>query len=228
MEPITRTLVHFSHALDSKDAHDFFKRYVRGVERPPYEEALSVVGLQLVRSSVAPVSIRPGGSVHLDIAWTAHVPYPVARTGLIGRFAFIAQWFPKLGVLKNDGWNCHQFHYATEFFSDYGVYDVSLTVPAGWRIAKARVQLDVGHLWNIGEVWLNGKTLGILWTAPFTTDCTAALRDGENQLIVEVTNTWSNRLIGDAKKIGSPITRTNAATPRSTYEPLDSGHLGVL
>jgi predicted metalloprotease with PDZ domain len=43
--------------VTDSDAHDFFKRYVRGVERPPYEEALSVVGLQLVRSTVAPVSL---------------------------------------------------------------------------------------------------------------------------------------------------------------------------
>ena len=68
--------------------------------------------------------------------WTAHVPRTFARTGAIGNFFFIAQWFPKLGVLQDDGWNCHQFHAGTEFFSDYGVYDVSLTVPA--RLAGRR------------------------------------------------------------------------------------------
>ena len=52
------------------------------------------------------------------------MPRTVARTGAIGNFFFIAQWFPKLGVLQEDGWNCHQFHANTEFFSDYGVYDV--------------------------------------------------------------------------------------------------------
>ncbi len=89
-----------------------------------------------------PEPVRPGGSVRLDIAWTAHVPYPMARTGLIGRFAFIAQWFPKLGVLKDQGWNCHQFHYATEFFSDYGVYDVTLTVPRGWTVGATGVERE--------------------------------------------------------------------------------------
>ena len=62
------------------------------------------------------------------------MPRPFARTGAIGNFFFLAQWFPKLGVLQDDGWNCHQFHATTEFFSDYGVYDVSLTVPAGWVV----------------------------------------------------------------------------------------------
>jgi len=71
--------------------------------------------------------IEPGGSATIEVAWSAHVPRTFARTGAIGNFFFIAQWFPKLGVLQEDGWNCHQFHAGTEFFSDYGVYDVSLT-----------------------------------------------------------------------------------------------------
>ena len=28
------------------------------------------------------------------------------------------------------GWNCHQFHASTEFFSDYGAYDVTIDLPA--------------------------------------------------------------------------------------------------
>ena len=57
------------------------------------------------------------------------MPRTFARTGTIGDYYFLAQWFPKIGVLEDTGWNCHQFHAATEFFSDYGVYDVRITVP---------------------------------------------------------------------------------------------------
>ena len=87
--------------------------------------------------------IEPGGGASIEIAWTAHVPRTFARTGAIGNFFFIAQWFPKLGVLQDEGWNCHQFHAGTEFFSDYGVYDVSLTVPAGWPLGATGVQRDL-------------------------------------------------------------------------------------
>src|SRR5262249_23639734 len=41
---------------------------------------------------------------------------------------------------EDDGWNCHQFHAATEFFSDYGVYDVSLTVPGGWIVGATGLE----------------------------------------------------------------------------------------
>jgi Peptidase family M1 domain len=86
--------------------------------------------------------IEAGGSAEIHIIWTAHIPRTFARTGAIGNFFFIAQWFPKLGVLQDAGWNCHQFHAGTEFFSDYGVYDVSLTVPAGWPVGATGVERE--------------------------------------------------------------------------------------
>jgi peptidase M1-like protein len=84
--------------------------------------------------------VPPGGETRIQVAWTAHVPRTFARTGAIGNFFFIAQWFPKLGVFTDDGWNCHQFHSSTEFFSDYGVYDVSLTVPDRWVVGATGVR----------------------------------------------------------------------------------------
>ena len=89
-----------------------------------------------------PRPVEPGGTLTIDVKWTAHVPRTFARTGVIGNFFFIAQWFPKLGVLQDSGWNCHQFHSSTEFFSDYGVYDVTLTVPRGWIVGATGVERE--------------------------------------------------------------------------------------
>ncbi len=75
------------------------------------------------------LTVEPNETIQLDVEWTARVPRPFARTGYIGDFYFIAQWFPKLGVLEDAGWNTHQFHSATEFYADFGVYDVRITVP---------------------------------------------------------------------------------------------------
>jgi hypothetical protein len=81
-----------------------------------------------------PAPVGPGETINLEVEWTAQVPRPFARTGGIGRYFFLAQWFPKVGVLAPGGWNAHQFHVGTEFFADYGVYDVRLRVPAGWVV----------------------------------------------------------------------------------------------
>jgi hypothetical protein len=74
-------------------------------------------------------TVAPNESVEIELEWTARIPRPFARTGWVGDYYFIAQWFPKLGVLEPEGWNTHQFHAATEFYSDFGVYDVRLTLP---------------------------------------------------------------------------------------------------
>ena len=81
-----------------------------------------------------PAPVQPGETIEIEVGWTARVPRTFARTGTIGNFYFVAQWFPKLGVLEDSGWNCHQFHSSTEFFSDFGTYEVQLDVPKGWIV----------------------------------------------------------------------------------------------
>ena len=54
-------------------------------------------------------------------------------------------------------------------------------------------------LQNIAEVKLNGKNIGTIWKKPYQKDLTSALNIGENNLEINVTNTWVNRLIGDAQ-----------------------------
>ena len=88
--------------------------------------------------------VQPGEAIKIYIEWKAKIPRTFARTGFRGNFFFIAHWFPKLGVFQADGfWNCRQFHAATEFFSDYGNYDVRMTVPTGWKVGATGVELGV-------------------------------------------------------------------------------------
>ena len=53
-----------------------------------------------------PEPVAPGATVNVEVEWTSRVPRTFARTGTIGNYYFIAQWFPKIGVLEADGWNC--------------------------------------------------------------------------------------------------------------------------
>ena len=84
-----------------------------------------------------PQPVRPGETIEVAIEWTAKVPRPFARTGYVGNYYFMAQWFPKVGVLGETGWNTHQFHTNTEFFADYGVYDVRMTVPRAFVLGAS-------------------------------------------------------------------------------------------
>ena len=86
-------------------------------------------------------SVGPNEGVEVELEWTAKIPRPFARTGWVGDSYFIAQWFPKLGVLEAEGWNTHQFHAATEFYADFGVYDVRLTVPRRFVVGASGRQM---------------------------------------------------------------------------------------
>ncbi|MFQ5864749.1 MAG: M1 family metallopeptidase [bacterium] len=89
-----------------------------------------------------PGPVAPGETIHLEIQWQSKVPRTFARTGVRGDYYFLAQWFPKIGVFEQDGqWNCHQF-IQTEFYADFGVYDVKMTVPTGWVVGATGKEVE--------------------------------------------------------------------------------------
>ncbi len=72
----------------------------------------------------------------------------------------------------------------------------------------SRVYLDLGDLSHVAEIWLNDRSLGITWAKPYRFDVTGLLVPGLNKLVVEVANTWSNRITGDAIT-GEKFTKTH-------------------
>jgi hypothetical protein len=86
-----------------------------------------------VAEVLLPRPVQPGETVTLALDFASHLPRVSRRTGYKGDFYLVAQWFPKVGVLEETGWNCHQFHAFSEFFSDFGDYDVSIAVPPRFR-----------------------------------------------------------------------------------------------
>jgi hypothetical protein len=83
-----------------------------------------------------------------------------------------------------------------KFFSGTATYQKSFELTA--EQTRQPVRLCMGEVKYIARVKLNGQDLGTVWTAPWTVDLGRALRPGKNQLEVQVTNVWVNRLIRDA------------------------------
>jgi hypothetical protein len=73
--------------------------------------------------------VPPGGTAHFSFTFHDDLPEVVERTGYKRDFDMVGQWFPKVGVWWKNSWNCHQFHANTEFFADFGTFDVKITLP---------------------------------------------------------------------------------------------------
>jgi hypothetical protein len=79
-----------------------------------------------------PAPLEPGKTLTLDVKFVVKLPEIVERTGYVGDYHFVAQWFPKLARLMPDGSFAHfAFHPQSEFAANFGSYDVTLEVPAG-------------------------------------------------------------------------------------------------
>jgi hypothetical protein len=89
-----------------------------------------------------PKPIPSGAYVQFRIAFQTKFPETQARSGWKRDFVLGGQWFPKVGVWWHGAWNCHQYHATTEFFADFGVYDVKLTVPQDEVVGASGVLVE--------------------------------------------------------------------------------------
>jgi hypothetical protein len=89
-----------------------------------------------------PQPLAPGQVAQLDVAWSSKLPRVFARTGYGGRddsFFMVGQWYPKMAVYDRGQWDTEPWHANSEFFNDFGSYDVSITVPQNYVVAGAGV-----------------------------------------------------------------------------------------
>ena len=81
---------------------------------------------------------------------------------------------------------------------------------------------------NLARVRLNGKELGIVWTAPWQVRITDDLREKDNNLEIEVVNLWVNRLIGDETKPWDGVENGKWPEWLSEGKPRTSGRFTFL
>src|SRR5580704_7479813 len=114
-----------------------------------------------------PKPIAPGQYVQFKIAFQTKFPETQARSGWKHDFVLGGQWFPKVGMFWHGAWNCHQYHAMTEFFADFGVYDVKLTMPQFEVVGASGVKVgEVSNPDNTKTVAYHGDDIhDFAWTA---------------------------------------------------------------
>jgi len=76
-----------------------------------------------------PRPLKPRASVTITLRFEVQVPKPFARLGHIGDSYSVGQWYPKVAVYDDLGWHVDPYHYLSEFYGDYGTFDVAITLP---------------------------------------------------------------------------------------------------
>ncbi|OHB75937.1 MAG: hypothetical protein A2Z25_17275 [Planctomycetes bacterium RBG_16_55_9] len=137
--------------------------------------------------------------------------------------------FPKLISWTDDS------DEGVKYFSGIATYHKDFDLSTDQLQADRELYLDLGRIRFVADVHLNGKHLGILWKPPFRVNITEAAKAGRNELVIEVANTWSNRLVGDAHSPeGQRFCRTNIIRSLTWQVPwkdtplLESGLLGPV
>jgi hypothetical protein len=97
-----------------------------------------------------------------------------------------------------------------KYFSGTACYQKTIIIPEELLVNSTSIELDLGEVCDVAEVYLNDKSAGILWKEPFSLDITDLVHAGENELKIEIVNQWINRLTGDMlSDSGNRYCRTN-------------------
>ncbi len=110
---------------------------------------------------------------------------------------------PKWGGPKNvvfnklEDWTLNE-NEGIKYYSGIATYRNNINLPKKTVSDKnADLFLDLGEVNNLARVRINGKDMGVIWTAPYQLNISDAIHPGNNLVEIEVANLWPNRLIGD-------------------------------
>ncbi len=118
--------------LDGADLWASAERHTPG---DPNDETLIRVPL--------PSPIEPEQTLTLEIEFESQLPDIVERTGFRDSFHMVAQWFPKIARLEPNGkWAHFPFHAKSEFYADFGDYDVTIDVPSQMVVGATGARVE--------------------------------------------------------------------------------------
>lgn len=87
-------------------------------------------------------TLLPGDTVCIDLDFTVQIPNVLSRMGHIGQHFELTQWYPKPAVYDMFGWHPISYLDLGEFYSEWGDYQVSITIPENYRVAATGVLQD--------------------------------------------------------------------------------------
>lgn len=135
---------------------DVFERLEQlvGVGATPKRVKLNTRNNETVTRIDLSEPLAPGKTATIDMAWHFLIPeHGADRMGRDGALYELAQWYPRVAVYDDvRGWNTEPYLGQGEFYLDYGNYDLSVTVPAGYIVAATGALLNAAEVLPAAQV----------------------------------------------------------------------------
>lgn len=101
---------------------------------------------------ILPDALKPGEQLTLDFDWVQTVRRALGRAGRRGNQYDMAQWYPKVVVYDENGWNNEPFHSTGEFYGEFSTFDVTLDLPFGHIVGATGVVTSGDPGWEFARV----------------------------------------------------------------------------
>ncbi|MFB0515734.1 MAG: M1 family metallopeptidase, partial [Candidatus Neomarinimicrobiota bacterium] len=99
-----------------------------------------------------PEPLAPGARLTLDLEWVHTVRRHTGRAGYRGEQYDMAQWYPKVVVYDEHGWNNEPFHLMGEFYGEFSTFDVTIDVPYSYVLGATGVVTSGDPGWEAARV----------------------------------------------------------------------------
>ncbi|MEJ8768829.1 glycosyl hydrolase [Prevotella sp. HCN-7019] len=183
------------------------------------EEKTTVVPMRLDKNECVFVVFREKGEPSATTL-EANYPAPLRTQEATGEWnvtfesAFKTPSPVRMATLDNLSDNAND---SIRYFSGTATYTTSVSLDRAGRGEHMFMAFD--NVGTMAKVYINGKYAGGVWTAPYRLDVTDFVKNGRNDVKVEVVNTWVNRIVGDMNLPESEretylfVNHLNAKTP---------------
>jgi hypothetical protein len=131
----------------------------------------------------------------------AEADFPPALTlgpnwdlSLVGNDKDGKEWTENIHAAPLRDWSLSQ---NLRYFSGHGHYTLDTNIDKSYLRPGLALELDLGEVHDVAEVWINGRKIDSLIMRPYRLDVAPYLKAGSNHFEIVVTNTLRNRLVGD-------------------------------
>ncbi len=92
--------------------------------------------------------LPPGDSLQIDLSFVHHLRQHMGRAGYRGDHYDMAQWYPKIAVYDETGWDNDPWHYTGEFYGEFGDFEVTITLPFHYIVGATGVVTNGDPGWS--------------------------------------------------------------------------------